>query len=186
MATNKKNYDYEDLVNEFGENKIKERYIKTYECLESFIERNNYKENLEIVPSVLNQVIIDYFVDIYRLKDFHKIDHANFLKIHAYMGYWINRRKPLQIIKDDVNKVNLAFANESFVALYLIRYTRGDEIDVKLLDEVKQDYFEFYENLEYFLRYRTVTPQMLETMLEAFNAGKAFQKSADIYNNAGK
>ena len=62
---------------------------------------------------------------------------------------------------------------------YLIQFTRGEYDKVIILEDERQAYFEFAKNLEYFLRYRYVTPQMIETMLEAYMAGKAFQKSLD-------
>lgn len=37
--------------------------------------------------------------------------------------------------------------------------------------------------MEYFLRYRTVTPQMIETMLESYMAGMAFYKAVDYMEN---
>lgn len=179
METNRKSFDYSEILNSFGEEKIEDRYANLYEYLESFIKRHKYEEKVTIANSVLNQVVIDYFADIYRLKNFHHIEAINYIKIHAYTAYWILRRKPLQIIQDDVNDVNLAFVNEKFVASYLIQFTRGENDKVIILEEERQAYLEFVKNLEYFLRYRLVTPQMIETMLEAYMAGKAFQKSFD-------
>ncbi len=179
MEINNKSFDYNDILASFGERKIEERYSTLYEYLETFIKRHNYESKVVIANSVLNQAIIDYFVDIFRLKSFHQIEIANHIKIHAYTAYWILRRKPLQIIQDDVNDVNLAFVNEKFVASYLIQFTRGEYDKVIILEDERQAYFEFAKNLEYFLRYRYVTPQMIETMLEAYMAGKAFQKSLD-------
>ncbi len=180
METIRKSYDYSELVDSFGEDKIKKRYLTMYEYLESFISRNKYENNVIIADSVLNQMIVDYFADIYRLKEFHKISHINFLKIHAYTAYWILRRKPLQIIKDDNENVDLAFVNEDFVASYLLQFLQGEHQNVIILQEDRQDYLEFAKNLKYFLRYRTITPQMLETMLEAYNAGIAFRKAIDL------
>ena len=50
------------------------------------------------------------------------------------------------------------------------------------MESERLNYIEFVRNLEYYLRYRTVTPQMIETMLEAYNAGMGFQKSVDVVN----
>ena len=61
-----------------------------------------------------------------------------------------------------------------------IRYLCGDYTDIIIAEEERLTYFEFIKNLEYYLRYRTVTPQMLETMLEAYQAGMSFQKSIEI------
>ena len=103
------NSSYEELIVEFGEEKIEKRYKAIYEYLRSFIERNKYQEYVLISTDVLNQAVVDYFADILRLKQFHGIERINFLKIHAYSAYWILRRKPLQIIKD--NATNLSIVN---------------------------------------------------------------------------
>ena len=136
---------------------------------------------MNIAESVLNQAVVDYFADIHRLKNFHHIEAVNYLKIHAYTAYWILRRKPLQIIQDDSKDVELAFVNERFVASYLLHYLRGDYADVIIAESERLTYFEFVKNLEYYLRYRVVTPQMLETMLEAYQAGISFHKSVEKY-----
>ena len=85
----------------------------------------------------------------------------------------------MQIIEDNADDVELAFVNERFVASYLFQYLRGDYTDVIIVEPERVAYFEFVKNLEYYLRYRVVTPQMLETMLEAYQAGMSFQKSVE-------
>lgn len=179
MPTNRKSYDYSELVDSFGQEKIEARYIALYEYLEAFIKRSKYEDKVSIANSVLNQAIVDYFTDIYRLKEFHKINHINYIKIHAYTAYWLLRRKPLQIIKDDEEDIELAFVNERFVASYLLQFLRGKHEKVIILENDRQDYIEFVKNVEYFLRYRTITPQMIETMLESYMAGMAFCRAID-------
>lgn len=182
MATKNKDYDYSEILQDFGNEKIEIRYETLYEYLEAFIKRHKYEGIVTIAESILNQAVIDYFADIHRLKNFHHIEAVNYLKIHAYTAYWILRRKPLQIIIDDPEDIDRAFINEKFVASYLLQYLRGEHDHVIILENERLAYIEFVKNLEYFLRYRTVTPQMLETMLEAYKAGQAFQKSVDIVN----
>lgn len=179
MATKAKSYDYSDVLAAFGKDKIEKRYETLQKYLEAFIKRHKYERKVSIAESVLNQAVIDYFADIHRLKNFHHIEAVNYLKIHAYTAYWILRRKPLQIIEDNADDVELAFVNERFVASYLFQYLRGDYTDVIIVESERVAYFEFVKNLEYYLRYRVVTPQMLETMLEAYQAGVSFQKSVE-------
>lgn len=180
MEIKAKSYDYSDVLADFGRDKIENRYQVLQEYLHTFIKRYKYEGKVDIAASVLNQAVIDYFADVHRLKKFHHIEKINFLKIHAYTAYWILRRKPLQIIKDDPKDVELAFVNERFVASYLFQYLRGECEDTIIIESERLTYFEFVKNLEYFLRYRVVTPQMLETMLEAYQAGVSFQKSTEV------
>lgn len=177
MAMNRSNYDYEEIIEHFGKEKIMNRYDTLQEYLEIFIERNNYQDKVKISFSVLNQAVIDYFADIDRLKNFHHIDKINFIKIHAYSAYWLLRRKPIQIVADDDEDMELAFVNENFVSSYLLQFLRGENRGVVIKKADRLGYDEFVANLKYVLRYRMVTPQTLETMLESYNAGRIFERS---------
>lgn len=180
MATNRTNYDYEEILEHFGKDKIMKRYITLEEYMNNFIERSGFKENVMISYSLLNQAVIDYFADVYRLKNFHNIEKINYIKVHAYSAYWILRRKPIQIVNDDNEHVELAFINENFVASYLMQFLRGDNKGVVIKKEDRLSYDEFVENLKYVLRYRMVTAQTLETILESYNAGRVFERSIGI------
>ncbi|MBD5115004.1 MAG: hypothetical protein HDT46_07335 [Ruminococcaceae bacterium] len=90
------------------------------------------------------------------------------------MSYWLARRKPLQIVEDDVNDIELAFCNENFVLSYIMRFLQNDVINIYDEDGM---YREFVSTLSYTLRYRTLTAQMLELMIEGFMGGKVFQKT---------
>lgn len=171
---NKGTFSYQDVLNSFGEKKVAERYDNIFLQLEGFIKRNKYTEKVTICPSIVNQLIIDYFTDLYRLKEFHHIDLANYVKITAYMAYWIVRRKPLQVIKDDVEDIELAFCNENFVLSFLMRFLQNGVTNVNDENGV---FREFVSTLSYTLRYRTLTAQMLELMLEGFMGGKVLQQS---------
>lgn len=177
MATNKSNYDYEEIIEHFGREKIISRYEAIENLMESFILKYNYQDKVKIADSVLNQAIIDYFMDIHRLKNFHHIDKINYIKIHAYSAYWILRRKPIQIINDNEEDTELAFVNENFVATYLMQFLRGKYKGVIIRKEDRSEYNDFIDNLHYVLRYRTITAQTLETILESYFAGQVFERS---------
>lgn len=180
MATNKTNYDYEEIILHFGKEKIIQRYQSLEEYLNIFINRSNYKDSVIISTSLLNQAVIDYFADMDRLKLFHDIKHANYIKIHAYTAYWLLRRRPIQIVRDNDEDIELAFVNENFVASYLMQYLRGDYRGVVIRKDDRANYNEFVENLKYVLRYRLVTPQTLETILLSYHAGRIFERSIGI------
>ena len=183
MATNKSNYDYEEIIEHFGKEKVMERYNTLEENIGYFIERSDFKKNVLVSYSLLNQAVIDYFADIYRLKVFHHIDKINFIKVHAYSAYWLLRRKPIQIVKDNDEDVELAFINENFVASYLMQFLRGEHKGVVIKKDDRLDYDEFVSNLKYVLRYRLITPQTIETILESYNAGRIFERSIGINDN---
>lgn len=176
---NKSNYDYEEIIQHFGKEKIMSRFSALEEYLNIFIGRSKFRDNVMISYSLLNQAVIDYFADIDRLKNFHHINKINFIKVHAYSAYWLLRRKPIQIV-DDNDDTELAFMNENFVVSYLLQFLRGDDKGVVIKKKDRLDYDEFVENLKYVLRYRVVTAQMLETILESYIAGRIFERSIGI------
>lgn len=182
MVTDIFNLDYKYLLEEFGEEKIKKRYETIYCYLEDYINRHGLNEDVIISEGLLNQMILDYFVDIYRLKEFHDINKINSTKIHAYSAYWLLRRKPIQIIRPEKVSPEYVFVNERFVCGYLMRFLTELDYHVAILKERKQQYVEFIDNLMYFCQYRVNTPQMLETMLMSFQAGRSIQFSVDYQN----
>jgi len=173
MTGNSSNFTYQDVLESFGEEKVAHRYDSLMEQLNGFIQRNKYTDKVSICPGIVNQLVIDYFTDIFRLKEFHHIDLTNYIKITAYTAYWLVRRKPLQIIKDDIEDIELAFCNENFVLSYILRFLQQPEVNI--YDE-QGEYSEFVSTLSYALRYRTLTPQMLELMIEGFRGGCVYQK----------
>lgn len=177
---NKSNYDYEEIIEHFGEDKIAARYDTIENYLNKFIARSKFKDNLEISFSLLNQAIIDYFADIDRLKNFHHIEKINYVKIHAYSAYWLLKRKPIQINSYTGDDSEITFINEDFVATYLLSFLRGEKLGVVIKKEHRQEYNEFMENIKYVLRYRLVTAQTLETILQSYNAGRIFERSIGI------
>lgn len=180
MATSKFSYGYEDILESFGTEKIENRYNTIEAYLKAYIQRCRIENKVRISTSLLNQAIIDYFADVHRLKDFHKIDKINYIKIHAYSAYWLLKRKPIQIVEEeeDGEDLELAFVNENFVASYLVHFLNENK-QVTIKEKNRDDYMEFYENLKYSLRYRLVTAQTIETMLEAYIAGRRFENSLD-------
>lgn len=74
----------------------------------------------------------------------------------------------------------MAFINEIFVASYLLQFLLGENKGVVIKKADRFEYDGFIENLKYVLRYRMVTPQMLETILESYIAGRIFERSIGI------
>ena len=87
------------------------------------------------------------------------------------------RRKPIQIIEDDDYDTELPFINENFVAFYLFTFLLGEDNQVVIKQDRLQEYNEFAENIKYVFRYRAITAQMIETILESYNAGRIFELS---------
>jgi hypothetical protein len=101
-----KNYNY--LIESFGEEKLRDRYelllAKSETLINSFCDSldTELKKCFYINELIVQDIIINYFADIDRLKKFHGIDKVNSIKIAAYTAYWFSKLRPIQIIKSGI------------------------------------------------------------------------------------
>lgn len=102
---------YDEIVAYFGKETVEDRYKYLYEKMREYIDATNQNEVLCVKMSLLQQAVMDYFSDVYRLKTFHKIEHTNITKIIAYEIFWILRREPIQLTEQG----DVIFPNEEFL-----------------------------------------------------------------------
>lgn len=166
-------YDgYGDILDEFGEERIQERFQDLYVAYQKFIKDLKIEDNVKINAYTLMHAVLDYFTDISRLKKFHKIVKTNSFKIMAYEISWLLRRKPLQILKDETEE--LVYINEKFVLSYIMSYFSklvGADFYNKLSDENRKVIDGYMDSLYYYLKYRSCNSQALELALLSFGAG---------------
>ena len=75
---------YEDIVAEFSEQVIKNRYSSLYkECI-VFLESLGIHDSVRIDETILTHAVMDYFTDISRMKEFHHMRHISERKVLAY------------------------------------------------------------------------------------------------------
>lgn len=127
---------------------------------------------------MLKHVLIDYFVDIDRLKDFSKIKKANDSKIYAYICFWLLRHKPLQINQQSDTQ-SLVFVNEEFVAHLLRSYLFSTPDSVPVMNNKKEEVDSFVSTLLYYFKYREYSAKSIEIIILAFLAGRGYQYSVD-------
>lgn len=169
---------YKYLVKKFTAEKIKSRCEWIYNLMNDFIEAMNYENMVSVSEDVLRHVIVDYFVDIDRLKEFQEIEKVHLSKIYSYLAYWILRHKPMQILKErDVEE--LVFVNERFVAYMIRSYLFNNPANVPILDNQKEDVDNFIDTMLYYFQYRDYSAKNIEIMLLAFQAGRGYQYSVD-------
>lgn len=170
--------DYNEIVAHFTEETIADRYRFLHDKMLKYIQERKWEPYLEINETILHHTIMDYFADIFRLKEFHNIEHANKSKILAYEIYWILRRKPLQIQqvttdeKSEVENKNLAFANEGFAVTLLANEFLAPKGQTPMGEEKETAFLGLLDHLYYHFKYRLTDKQNLETMLCAFEVGK--------------
>lgn len=168
---------YQFIIDYFKEERIVKRYEWLYDQMEDYISSSKLTNRVYISEDILNHVIIDYFVDIYRLKDFQDIEIVHDSKIYAYLANWILRHKPIQIMPDDAEKE--AFKNEKFVTELLRCYLFSNPADVTISNCKKEDVDNFLETLLYYFKYRDYSAKNIEILILAFVAGRGYQYSVD-------
>ena len=169
---------YEYIVEKFGKDKILKRSEWLYKLVEEYLQSNKLEGKVGISRDILKYVLVDYFVDIDRLKEFAHIERVNDSKIYAYTAYWLLRHKPLQVLQLD-NAFDLAFVNEEFVAHLLRSFLFSNPDDAPILDNKREDVDLFVSTLLYYFKYREYSAQSIELAILAFNAGRGYQYSVD-------
>jgi hypothetical protein len=153
--------------------RIANRYIQILKMFHVFIEKQDLGDSVIINGKLLKRTVVDYFIDIVRIKEFHNINNINNEKIYAYTAYWLLRKKPLQVIK---TFNGCEYINELFITLFLISsscITRNIDNDKKNRNPALED---FQSLLFYNLKYRPVSQQSLELMIGALFCGNDFPK----------
>ena len=169
---------YQDIVEKFGQEKVQSRSKWLYDLLCAYVTQNNLIDQVSISKSVLKHVLIDYFVDIDRLKEFSNIPKANDSKIYAYLCFWLLRHKPLQI-NQQFDSQDLVFINEDFVAHLLRSYLFSTPDNIPVMNNKREEVDNFTSTLLYYFKYREYSAKNIEMIILAFLAGRGYQYSVD-------
>lgn len=161
---------YNDIIAEVGETKFEERLEELCASATKFIEEAGFADHVQCNERIMLNVLLDYFADIYRLKEFHTIEKVRTEKIFAYTVAWIVKRKPLQFIHyTDVEKD--IFVNERFAAYLMINECLLCGQEKFVSNESKEKLDEYIDLLLYYFKYRECNPQVLELAIESFKMG---------------
>lgn len=174
----------EHILEEFvdREDKFKDRFVSLLTGMNSFIKAAGLEGKVAVNELALGYALLDYFEDIRRLKEFHKVNHINNIKIVAYTSYWILRRKPLQILEQEKE---LMYINERYIAAYILDHLSEDGDHI--LNRTNSGLKSFSESLFYFLKYRFLSANSLELAITAFFAGQIYQeKTEDLSGKLAK
>ena len=151
--------------------RITHRYATLVKAINGFIKKNKLEGKVDFNGRMLRQSVIDYFVDIVRIKAFHKIEKINSEKIYAYTAYWLFRRKPLQVLK---NFEGCEYINELLITAMLLSEIAAEKGITKAMMNENPAYKQFKDLLLYNFKYRPLSQQSLELMIDAFFCGYGF------------
>lgn len=167
--------DYNYILKRVGEQKFRERLDEMIDSANQYIKEAGYVKHAACNERIMLNVLLDYFADIFRLKDFHGIENTRTEKIFAYTAAWIVKRKPIQFI-DETDEEKDIFVNERFAVFLLLNECLlcGEK---KFVSEENKDKLDEYIDLVlYYLKYRECNPQVLELMVESFKMGMLVEK----------
>ena len=163
---------YQFLLQYFPGNIMSMRLKALLVDTSSVIKIFGLKDKLRIDIESFENIILDYFTDIARLKDFQDIARTNTDKIYGYELFWFLRRHPIQLLEEDPNLYDINEKIALNVFLPRILADAGLPYDSKKQSKEFQEKLEtFIDLLFYNMKYRTYTQQSLELMIKAFLCG---------------
>lgn len=169
-------YKCDDLIAQFGEKKLADRYDNLLNEMEGFIVMNGLQDKAVVNRMLLAEAVRDYFYDILRLKNFHSdIERTCSEKVIGYSSYWLLYRKPIQITEIPSTNKDLVTLNERFVLQYILNYLSVRERGKHILLRENLGLKNFSEFMLYYLAYRKHDAQSLEMIITAFLAGQIYE-----------
>ncbi len=170
MVNTTNNDSYRELLEKIGPEKFQSRLRELMESAQSFIGQAGYGDSVQCNERIMTNALLDYYSDIFRLEEFHSIEHPRTDKIFAYTVAWIVRRKPLQFVRCDDEERDM-FVNERFAVFLMINecLTQGEKKFVP--DKYRNKLDEYVKLLLYYFKYRDCNPQAIELAIESFKMG---------------
>lgn len=154
---------YDEVFNAWGEERIFERQIFLYKFCERLTEYHKIRNDVCIPADLINEVVLNYFTDIYRYKNFHRIDRINTIKIAAYTVFWFLRIRPIQI-SDNCQKLNAMHRQINQYAAYNLMHYILFDLNT-MINNPNRANINFTDHCIYTFNYRIFTPQSIELAL---------------------
>ena len=168
--------DYRDLIGEIGEGNFESRFRNLLDLINKFLKEAEYPADSVLCNErILYHVLLDYYSDIARLKEFHEIKHTKSDKVVAYLIFWILRRKPIQLKQYSSEEKDI-FVNERFACAYLLTECLLESQNAQMTDDITDKLDKYIEFILYYFKYRQVNPQVIELVIESFKMGLEFGK----------
>jgi hypothetical protein len=159
--------DYKYLLSHYPKEYLLERFLFWRKRCKNFISKTGIDQAVHIDNDSLIFMILSYFADIVRLKEFHpNVDTTRRVTNFAYSFYWFLRSKPIQLVHGvQQDKNRSSFINEKFIAAFWVSEFVGPlKIEKGLRDR-------YLKELVYFFKYRNYNAQSLEAILTALLLG---------------
>ena len=165
--------DYTEIIKEVGEDNFQSRLNEMQKSVDCFLSHAKYPDWVKCNNRILYHVLLDYYADITRLKEFHSIKHTKTDKVVAYLIFWFLRRKPIQLNQDSKDERDI-FVNERFACNFLLAECLLENQNVQLTPDLADKLDKYIDLILYYFKYRQYNPQVIELMIESFKMGNAF------------
>lgn len=162
--------DYTELIANVGKENFESRFHELLDSINKFLSEAKYPDTVICNERILYHVLLDYFSDIARLKEFHKIKHAKSDKVIAYTIYWIVRRKPIQLTEFSDSEYDI-FVNERYACNLLLAECLLENDTNITKNDVLEQFDKYIDLLLYYFKYRALNPQVIELLIESFKMG---------------
>lgn len=156
----------EELKKSLGEDFIHGWTFLLYEMARSFYEKFQLNGKAYFDEAVFRNCLVDIFLDLKRLSDFHEIQLPAYEKIVAYASSWIIRRKPFQMMEGWASSGQIEryrYINEKFALFLLLRGAGFSDCPVNA---------DLLNRIFYHLIYRDTDSKVLELFLYGINLGR--------------
>ena len=167
-----KDEHYQFLLKYFPANKVHNRFMSLWKDTAKVIENIELGDKLRIDEESFQMVIIDYFTDIARLKDFQDIKRANEEKIYGYELFWFLRRHPIQLLEGVPDNFDI---NEKVaLGVFIPRILKESGLPCNKKDQseaFQEKLKDFIDLLFYYMKHRIYTQQSFELAIKAFLCG---------------
>lgn len=163
LDTEKKQF-FEKLIASYP---FQARFEHLLTQIQDVLEQMGITDEVIVNTDLLGKAIVDYFEDIDRLKQYEGITRANVAKIYAYSTYWLVKRSPIQLARNDLDAQYLYINEEVFSYILLAKMLKEAGKPLTSQPMVR----ELRNLLLYNLMYRDYNQKSLELMVTAFLCG---------------
>jgi hypothetical protein len=151
----------------YTEKEIWDRYIFWSEVIKDIVKQNGLENKAIINERKLIYMVLSYFADIVRLKEFHPVERTNRIKVFAYSFFWLLRMAPVQLLEEVDDKdlfINEMIAVDVFYTQFVHEVVQASGLDDDLIHRYLQE-------ILYYFKYRRFDQQSIENQILSFVVG---------------
>ena len=151
----------------YTEKEIWNRYSFWAEVIRGIIIRVGLENKAIINERKLIYMVLSYFADVVRLKEFHPVERTNRVKVFAYSFFWLLRMAPVQLLEEVDDRdlfINEMIAVDVFYTQFVHEIGQAKGLDDNLI-------YRYLQELLYYFKYRRYDQQSIENQILSFVVG---------------